>query len=80
MHRDALVIRAEGLYVYRVNGEERAERIAVKAGVADGDWIAVDGELKAGDQVIVRGAELLRGNERVQVVGEFEDASQVALK
>jgi len=82
VHRDALVIRAEGLYVYRVNDEQRAERVAVKAGIADGSWLAVDGALKAGDQVIVRGAELLRGNEPVQVVGIFEDdsPSQVAVK
>jgi RND family efflux transporter MFP subunit len=82
VHRDALIIRAEGLFVYRINGEQRAERVPVKAGVADGAWLAVDGTLKAGDQVIVRGAELLRGNELVQVVGVFEDdsGSQVALK
>ena len=81
VHRDALIIRAEGLYVYRVNGDQRAERVPVKAGVADGSWLAVDGALKSGDQVIVRGAELLRGNELVQVVGILEDApSQVAVK
>ena len=54
--------------------------LPVKAGVADGYWIAVDGALKAGDQVIVRGAELLRGNELVQVVGEFDPEPQVAVK
>ena len=80
VHRDALIIRAEGLYVYRINAEDRAERVSVKAGIADGDWIAVDGKLKAGDQVIVRGAELLRGNEPVQVVGIFDPEPQVALK
>jgi RND family efflux transporter MFP subunit len=74
--RDALVIRAEGLYVYRVNGEQRAERVEVKAGVADGEWIAVEGKLTDGDQVIVRGAELLRGNERVQIVGIFEEQAR----
>jgi RND family efflux transporter MFP subunit len=71
--RDALVIRAEGLYVYRINGEQRAERVDVEAGAADGEWIAVNGRLEDGDQVIVRGAELLRGNEKVQIVGVFED-------
>jgi RND family efflux transporter MFP subunit len=78
--RDAVVIRADGLYVYRVNAEQRAERIEVKAGVADGDWIAVEGGLKAGDQVIVRGAETLRGNESLQIVGVFEEQPQVATK
>ncbi len=71
--RDALIIRAEGLYVYRVNDTKTAERINVTAGVADGDWIGVDGKLADGDQVIVRGGELLRGNDKVQIVGIFED-------
>jgi RND family efflux transporter MFP subunit len=70
--RDALIIRAEGLYIVKLNGEQRAERVSVKAGVADGDWIAVDGTLKAGDAVVVRGAESLRGNEKLDVVGVFE--------
>lgn len=70
--RDALVIRADGLYIVKLNGDKRAERVAVKAGVADGDWIAVDGTLKAGESVVVRGAESLRGNEKLDVVGVFE--------
>jgi hypothetical protein len=45
----------------------------VKSGAADGDWIAVDGKLAVGDSVIVRGGELLRGNDKVQIVGVFED-------
>jgi len=71
--RDALIIRAEGVHVVRVNAEQRAERVPVRAGVADGDWIAVDGGLKAGDSVVVRGAESLRGDERLDVVGVLED-------
>jgi len=47
--------------------------VDVKSGTADGGWIAVDGKLAAGDSVIVRGGELLRGNDKVQVVGVFED-------
>jgi RND family efflux transporter MFP subunit len=73
--RDALIIRADGLYVYRVGGEQRAERIGVEAGVADGNWIAVTGEgLNSGDSVVVRGGETLRGGEKLQVVGIFEEA------
>lgn len=71
--RDALVIRAEGLYVYRVTNDQRAERVEVRSGIAEGEWIAVDGKVADGDQVIVRGAELLRGGERVQIVGIYED-------
>jgi multidrug efflux pump subunit AcrA (membrane-fusion protein) len=78
--RDALIIRAEGLYVYRVDREQRAERIDVKAGVADGDWVAVEGGLSAGDQVVVRGGELLRGEEKLQIVGVFEEQTQAPSK
>jgi RND family efflux transporter MFP subunit len=70
--RDALIIRAETLYVFRVSSDRRAERVDVKAGLADGDWIGVEGKLAPGDEVVVRGGELLRGNEKLQVVGVFE--------
>jgi RND family efflux transporter MFP subunit len=73
--RDALIIRADGLYVYRVAAGERAERLRVEAGVADGDWIAVSGgKLAHGERVVVRGGETLRGGERLQVVGIYEEA------
>jgi RND family efflux transporter MFP subunit len=73
--RDALIIRAEGLHVYRVGDGQRAERVGVEAGVADGDWIEVKGEgLNAGDQVVVRGGETLRGGEKLQIVGIYEEA------
>ena len=75
--RDALVIRAEGVFVYRVNAESKAEKISVKPGIADGDWVGIEGDLKANDQVIVRGAELLRGDETVQVVGVLEQEAQL---
>jgi RND family efflux transporter MFP subunit len=65
--RDAVIIRADGMTVFRVrNG--KAERIPVKPGVADGDWIAVDGGLTPGDTVVVRGGESLHDQDKVQVV------------
>jgi RND family efflux transporter MFP subunit len=76
--RDALIIRAEGLYIVRVNGQQRAERVPVKAGVADGDWIAVEGSVRAGDSVVVRGGESLRGNEKLDVVGVLEQETRRA--
>jgi RND family efflux transporter MFP subunit len=74
--RDALIIRADGLYVVRMGPERRAQRVPVKAGVADGDWIAVDGTLRAGDTVVVRGGETLRGDEKLDVVGVFEEETR----
>lgn len=71
--RDALIIRAEGLYIVKVDSEQRAERVAVKAGVADGDWIAVDGPVRAGDRIVIRGGETLRGKEKLDIVGVYEE-------
>jgi RND family efflux transporter MFP subunit len=65
--RDALIIRAEGMSVFRIRGE-KAERVTVKPGVADGEWIAVDGGLAAGDKVVTRGGESLHDRDKVQVV------------
>lgn len=45
----------------------------MQAGVADGEWIAVSGTLNAGDRVVVRGGESLRGTEKLDIVGVFED-------
>jgi RND family efflux transporter MFP subunit len=78
--RDALIIRAEGQHIFRLDPDERAERIVVKPGIADGDWIAVDGALKAGDRIVVRGGESLRGSEKVEVVGVYEQEVRSATK
>jgi RND family efflux transporter MFP subunit len=67
--RDALILRAEGLTVYRVGAGDKAERIAVTTGVADGDWVAVNGGLASGDTVVVRGGENLHDGASVKVIG-----------
>ena len=66
--RDAIVIRVEGAAVYRIKGGATAERVPVKTGVADGDWIAVEGALSARDPVVVRGAETLHHGDPVTVI------------
>jgi RND family efflux transporter MFP subunit len=65
--RDALIIRAEGMTVFRVRNQ-KAERVPVTPGVADGDWVAVDGTLAPGDSVVIRGGESLHDQDEVQVV------------
>jgi RND family efflux transporter MFP subunit len=67
--RDALIIRAEGLAVYRVGPDNKAQRIAVTTGVADGEWIAVEGDLLSSDTVVVRGGENLHDGATVKIVG-----------
>ncbi len=66
--RDALVIRTDGTAVYRIKDGTTAERIPVKTGIAEGDWVAVEGALSAQDPVVVRGAETLHHGDTVTVV------------
>ncbi len=66
--RDALILRQEGSYVFRINEENKAERIAVDIGDSSGDLIGVTGLLTEGDRVAVRGAENLREGAEVKVM------------
>ena len=66
--RDALVLRQEGSYVFRINEENKAERIAVNIGDSAGDLIGVTGLLAEGDRVAVRGAENLREGAEVKIM------------
>ncbi|MEZ5332720.1 MAG: efflux RND transporter periplasmic adaptor subunit [Thermoanaerobaculia bacterium] len=65
--RDALVLRAEEAYLFRLAGDDTVERVTVTTGIAQGPLIAVEGALSAGDRVVVRGAERLRPGQQVTV-------------
>jgi RND family efflux transporter MFP subunit len=68
VERDALVLRADGIFVYRVTAESHAERINVVTGIGSGSLIEIQGEISVGDSVIVRGAERVRPDAAVQVI------------
>lgn len=65
--RDALVLRSSGASVFRVTPEQTAERIPVTLGDGEGPWIAVRGELNAGDTLVIRGAETLTDGMKLTV-------------
>jgi len=73
--RDALVIRRDETYVFRIV-EDHAERIVVIVGSAEADLLAVSGELSAGDRVVVRGAERLRDGQQVRVIGRRDAGAE----
>lgn len=66
--RDALVLRRDGVSVFTVNSENKAEKITVIVGVAEGDYVGVSGNLIVGDKVVVRGGERLRPGQDVKIV------------
>jgi RND family efflux transporter MFP subunit len=66
--RDALVLRHNGSFVFRINQENVAERIAVEIGDSAGDLVAVIGPISAGDRVAIRGAENLQEGAEVKIM------------
>ena len=66
--RDALVLREDNTYVFKVNGKGVAERVAVETGAEDGAFVEVKGPVSAGERVIVRGAERLEAGQKVKPV------------
>lgn len=66
--RDALVLRRNGSFVFRISDENKAEQIEVQLGDSAGDLIAVSGPLAEGDRVAIRGAENLTEGAEVKVL------------
>lgn len=66
--RDSLVLRRNEIYVFRVGEDNKAERISVTLDQGSGAWIAVNGELNAGDQVVVRGNERLQPGAELRIL------------
>lgn len=66
--RDALILRSEGSFVFRISVENKAERIKVDIGDSSGTLVAISGPLVEGDRVAIRGAENLREGADVKVM------------
>lgn len=73
--RDALILRQDGNYVFRVSADGTAERIPVVIGDSAGENIAVEGALKAGDQVVVRGGESLTPGQALKILNGSQSAT-----
>jgi len=65
--RDAVILRQGANYVMRVRPDNTAERVAVNLGPGHENHVQIDGLLRAGDRVIIRGAEHLEPGQAVKV-------------
>jgi RND family efflux transporter MFP subunit len=63
--RDALVLLRDAVSVFRVTNDNLAEQLQVETGIADGDYIEVKGDVRAGDRIVIRGSERLRTGQAV---------------
>jgi RND family efflux transporter MFP subunit len=66
--RDALVLREDNTYVFKVDGKSTAQRVAVETGAEEGPLVEVKGRIAPGERVIVRGAERLEAGQKVRAV------------
>lgn len=65
--RDALILRREGAFVYRIDDELKAEQVSVITGLGAGNLIEVIGGINAGDRVVTRGGERLNTGMAVEI-------------
>ena len=69
--QDALTVPGTAIqnnYVYLVQPDGTVTQRRIRVGVADGDRVAVEGDLKDGDQVVVDGIDRLREGAKVAVI------------
>jgi len=64
----ALQRGAQGSFVYAVQADSTVVVRRVRPGAADGDWVAIAGDLAAGDRVVTDGADRLREGAQVDVI------------
>lgn len=67
VNRDALVLRPEGISVFVVDQNETVRQVPVVAGIGSGSLIEVQGDVQAGDRVVIRGNERLRPGQAVAI-------------
>lgn len=67
---DAVILRANGNFVFVVDDEDIAHQVAVAPGVRTDGYIAIDGEVEIGQRVVVSGAETLSEGRTVSELGE----------
>ena len=66
--RDALVLRPEGISVFVVDDDQKAKRVMITTGIGTGEQIEVNGDINAGDTVIIRGNERLRPGQAISIM------------
>ena len=77
--RDALILREDNTYLFKIDKENTAQRIAVGTGSEDGNLVEVSGALVAGERIVVRGAEHLESGQKVRPESEKAIAVEPAV-
>ena len=66
--QSAVLRGAQGFYVYVVEPDNTVSTRIIKPGVVDGEWMAVEGAVQAGEKIVVDGVDRLRNGAKVEVI------------
>ena len=64
--RDALIVREKETFILTVDENDEAQKINVLVGLGIGERVSVAGNINAGTEVIIRGAERLQSGDKVR--------------
>ncbi|SEL86291.1 RND family efflux transporter, MFP subunit [Colwellia chukchiensis] len=67
VHRDALILRKDATYVVKVADDNTVHRLPVVVKQGTAERVSIEGDLRAGDKVAIRGAERLNEGQKVIV-------------
>jgi RND family efflux transporter MFP subunit len=67
VNRDALVLRPAGISVFVVDEDDTVRQVAVTTGIGSGALIEIQGDVRPGERVVIRGNERLRPGQAVSV-------------
>lgn len=68
--RDALILREDNTYVFKVDKKNIATRVAVETGSEDGTMVEIKGLVAPGERIVIRGAERLDPGQKVRPVSQ----------
>jgi RND family efflux transporter MFP subunit len=80
--KDALVLGGREPLVFKVPGsdaEAKVISVPVKTGQSLGDWIEVQGDLKAGERIVLLGNERLRNDQAVRITQTSDETPPTGL-
>lgn len=68
--RDALILRQDATYLFKLTPAGTVERVSVKTGSGNGRYVEVRGDVAKGDRVVVRGGERLQPGQTVSIASD----------
>lgn len=77
-HKDAIVRSLNGTLVYVVGADHKVRVVEISEGASSGEFIAVEGDLLAGDLLVTEGVERLRPFDEVAILNPPQAAQTLA--